>query len=287
MKKRPGQKRRYPGPRDKDGDLLKKPVRKQTIVRSPSYGPYHVMWNLARGSGLDAVLEKTYGERDGKRLLGLAILVITDPGSGDLLEESVEDTCLRELMGMDWSFEQSEVCRFLQRMGEDAGRGGGSVQGTVSRGGVHDLRHRVFGYRFGGSGISGGGTQDPPHRFRAVQSRHGAFREGRAAVLLPRVSRLRGGRRHPGRHSFRSEEDGMRFLRDGHGQGVFSTGNVELMLERSAGFTVPVPAGNGIRKLLISNSAKDIEFPLNTDYPGGSSVRGYETGVVLEEGGSP
>lgn len=25
-------------------------------------------------------------------------------------------------MGMDGSFEQSEVCRFLQRMGEDAGR---------------------------------------------------------------------------------------------------------------------------------------------------------------------
>lgn len=122
MKKRSRQKRTYLGVCDRDGNLLKKPVKKQIIVRSPSYGPYRVMWNLARGSGLDTVLEGIYGEKDGKRLLALAILGITDPGSGDLLEESAEDTCLRELMGLHWSFEQSEVCRFLQRMGEDAGK---------------------------------------------------------------------------------------------------------------------------------------------------------------------
>lgn len=67
-------------------------------------------------------------------------------------------------------------------------------------------------------------------------------------------------------------------------RGFFSAGNVELMPERSAGFTVPVPAGNTMRKLPISDSVRDMESPLNTDYLGGSSVRGYETRVVLEKG---
>ena len=109
VKKCSRQKRRYLGPCDEKGDLLKKPAKKQVIVRSPSYGPYYILWNIARESHLDGILTKIYGERNAKRLLALAILGITDPGSGDLLEETVEDTYLRELMGLEWSFEQSEL----------------------------------------------------------------------------------------------------------------------------------------------------------------------------------
>ena len=38
------------------------------------------------------------------------------------MEGEIEDTCLRGILGPEWSFEQSEVCRFLQTVGHDSGR---------------------------------------------------------------------------------------------------------------------------------------------------------------------
>ena len=283
-KKRSKQKRRYLGACDRDGNLLKKPVRKQTIVRSPSYGPYYVMWNLARESGLDTVLERIYGGKDGKRLLSLAILGITDPGSGDLLEESVEDTYLRELMGLDWSFEQSEVCRFLQRMGEDAGRREDLFRELCPGEGC-----MIFDIVCLGTDSEGLEYSEAGRKARLTGSRQ---------LNLGMVHSMRDGlpfcyRTYPGSVADvvtldiivsdlkRMGCDSFEMVMD---RGFFSAGNVELMLERSAGFTVPVPARNTIQKLLISDSVKDIESPLNTDYLGGSSVRGYETRVILEEG---
>ena len=132
-KKRSRQKRRYLGPCDGDGNLIKEPVKKQVIVRSPSYGPYYILDYIAKESGLDRTLYSIYGEKEGKKLLALAILGVTDPCSIDLAEETVDDTYLRELMGLEWTFEQSEVCRFLQRMGEDAGSRGGNCSPGSAR----------------------------------------------------------------------------------------------------------------------------------------------------------
>ena len=284
VKKCSKQKRRYLGPCDEKGNLLKKPAKKQTIVRSPSYGPYYIMWNLARESHLDEVLTKIYGARNAKRLLALAILGITDPGSGDLLEETVEDTYLRELMDMDWSFEQSEVCRFLQTVGEDAGRredlfaelcpGKGCMifdivcMGTDSDGLEYSEAGRKA--RFTGSkqfnlGMVHSMEDGLPFCYRTYP---GSVADVVTLDII--VADLK-----------RMGCDGFEMVMD---RGFFSAGNVELMMERSAGFTVPVPARNSILKLLISDSVKDIESPLNTDYLAGSSVRGYETRVVLEEG---
>ena len=55
-KKRAKQKRRYLGPCEEDGTLIKEPARKQVIVRSPSYGPYYILDHIAKESGLDGVV---------------------------------------------------------------------------------------------------------------------------------------------------------------------------------------------------------------------------------------
>ena len=284
VKKCSKQKRTYLGPCDEKGNLLKKPVKKQNIVRSPSYGPYYVLWNLARESHLDDVLAKVYGEKDAKRLLALAILGITDPGSGDLLEETVEDTYLRELIGMEWSFEQSEVCRFLQTVGEDAGRredlfrelcpGKGCMifdivcMGTDSEGLEYSeagRKARLTGSRQFNLGMVHSMVDGLPFCYRTYP---GSVADVVTLDII--VADLK-----------RMGCDDFEMVMD---RGFFSAGNVELMVERSTGFTVPVPARNTIQKLLISDSVKDIESPLNTDYLAGSSVRGYETRVVLEKG---
>lgn len=66
-------------------------------------------------------------------------------------------------------------------------------------------------------------------------------------------------------------------------RGFFSIGNLQMMLERNMGFTVPVPARVNISKLLLSESVRDIDSPLKTDYLARSVVGGYETFVRLED----
>ena len=283
-KKRARQKRRYLGPCDSEGNLIKEPLKKQNVIRSPSYGPYYIMGQMASRSGLDRTLEKVYGERDGKKLLALAILGVTDPCSMDLMEEAVEDTYLREILDLDWSFEQSEICRFLQRMGEDAGR-----------------RDQLFTELSPGDGcmifdIVCLGT-DSEHLEYSEAGRK-AHITGSRQFNLGMVHSMKDGlpfcyRTYPGSIADVVTLDIIvdDLKRMGCGpfemvmdRGFFSAGNVELMMQRSAGFTVPISARNKIQKLLISDSVKDIESPLNTDFLDDSSVRGYETRVMLEEG---
>ena len=283
-KKRSRQKRRYLGPCDADGNLNKEPTRKQTIVRSPSYGPYYILSHIAEGSGLGRTLRSIYGERDGNRLLALAILGVTDPCSIDLIGETVEDTYLREIMGVDWSFEQSEVCRFLQRMGEDAGsreelfselspKEGCVIfdivcLGTDSEGLEYSevgRKTHLTGSKQFNLGMVHSMVDGLPFCYRTYP---GSVAD--VVTLDTIVSDLK----TMGCGPFEVVMD----------RGFFSAGNIELMMDRESGFTVPIPARNKIQKLLISDSVKDIESPLNTDYLDESSIRGYETRVVLEEG---
>lgn len=283
-KKNSKQKRTYLGPCDADGNLLKKPTKKQVIVCSPSYGPYYVLLKIAEETGLSRSLCEIYGEDDGKKLLALAILGVTDPCKTDLLEETVEDTYLRELIDLDWSFEQSEVCRFMQSMGKDAGR-----------------RNDLFSELCPGDGcmifdIVCLGTDSECLEYSEA-GRKARF-TGSKQFNLGMVHSMEDGlpfcyRTYPGSIADIVTLDIMvaDLKRMGCGpfeivmdRGFFSAGNIALMLERGAGFTVPIPARNKIQKLLISESVKGIESPLTTDYLGGSTVRGYETKVFLDEG---
>ena len=283
-KKRAKQKRRYLGPCEEDGTLIKEPVRKQVIVRSPSYGPYYILDHIAKESGLDQTLCSIYGERDGKKLLALAIMGIADPCSVDLIEEAVDDTYLRELMDLEWSFEQSEVCRFLQRMGEDAGSREELFSELSPKEGCV-----IFDIVCLGTDSEGLEYSEAGRKTRLTGSKQ--FNLGMVHSMadgLPFCYRT-----YPGSIADVVTLDVIvsDLQRMGCGpfeivmdRGFFSAGNIEMMIERSSGFTVPIPARNRIQKLLISDSVKEIESPLNTDFLGDSSVRGYETRVVLEEG---
>jgi len=283
-KKNARQKRRYLGPCDREGNLTKEPAKKQVMVRSPSYGPYYILSQIAQGSGLGRTLEEIYGEEDGKRLLALAILGVTDPCSIDLLEETVEDTYLREMMGLDWGFEQSEVCRFLQRMGEDAGRRNELFSRLSPKDGC-----MVFDIVCLGTDSENLEYSEAGRKARITGSKQ--FNLGMVHSMkdgLPFCYRT-----YPGSIADVVTLDIIveDLIRMGCGpfemvmdRGFFSAGNIALMMERSAGFTVPIPARNAVQKLLISDSVREIESPLNTDFLDGSSVRGYETRVSLEEG---
>ncbi|WP_400218749.1 hypothetical protein [Methanomethylophilus alvi] len=85
-KKQSRQKRTYIGACDKDGNLISKSKKTQTIQCSPVFGPYHLYTQLADESGLKSALENVYGEKDGRRLLAMAILGAVSPCTVNQME---------------------------------------------------------------------------------------------------------------------------------------------------------------------------------------------------------
>ena len=279
-KKRSEQKRKYIGVCDENGNLITKTTKNRTITCSPVYGPYYLMNELLKGSGLDKELIKIYGECAGKRIAALSVLGVVSPCSTKQLESEVEDTYLRELMDLDWSFEESEVCRFLQFIGKDTGR-----------------RERVF---------SDLAPKDGCVLFDIVclqtDSEHMDYSEaGRKAHLtnskqinLGMIHSMKDGlpfcyRTYPG--SVADVKTLNNIVSDLKGigckdvelemdRGFFSLKNVQMMTDNGMRYTVPIPSSN-ILKLLISESVPDITSPLMTESLGDSVVRGFESGVEI------
>ncbi|WP_400204491.1 IS1634 family transposase [Methanomethylophilus alvi] len=280
-KKQSRQKRTYIGACDKDGNLISKSKKNQTIQCSPVFGPYHLFAQLAEESGLRSALESVYGEEDGRRLLAMAILGVVSPCTVNQMEGEIEDTYLREVLGVEWSFEQSEVCRFLQTVGHDTGRREELFEKLAPKSGCV-----VFDIVCLGTDSEGLEYAEVGRKTRLTGSRQ---------VNLGMIHSMGDGlpfcyRTYPGSVADVATIDNIVSDLASMGcspvelemdRGFFSAGNVALMIQCHSGFTVPVPARNGILKELISESVGQIDSPLNSDYLAGGVVRGYETHVML------
>lgn len=282
-KKRSKQKRKYLGVCDKDGNLVSESKRSQTIQCSPVYGPYHLFVQLAEESGLAPALRDVYGEEDGNRLLAMAILGIADPCSVRQMKSVVEDTYVRELLGLEWSFEQSEVCRFLQTVGHDTGRRERLFSRLAPRGGsvVFDIVCL--------------GTDSECLEYAEVGRK--THLTGSRQFNMGMIHSMEDGlpfcyRTYPGSVADVSTLDNIVSDLSSMGcspvelimdRGFFSFDNIAMMIRRESGFTVPVPARTNIHKTLISESVGEIVSPNNSDYLAGNVVRGYETFVRLTE----
>lgn len=283
VKKNSVQKRVYVGACDKDGNLLQESTKNRTIRCSPVYGSYQLFVQLAEQSGLKAALSSVYGETDGNKLLAMAILGIVNPSSVNQIENTIDDTYLRQLLDLDWRFEQSSVCRFLQTVGHDTGR-----------------REELFKTLAPKSGcvifdIVCLGTDSEDLEYSEVGRK--TYITGSRQVNLGMVHSLKDHlpfcyRTYPGSVADVTTLDNMvsDLLSMGctpveleMDRGFFSIGNIEMMISGEMGFTVPVPARLNISKLLLSESTREIESPLKTDYLAGSVVRGYETFVRLKD----
>jgi len=283
-KKRSKQKRTYLGPCDENGDLIGEPIKKRMIECSPVFGPYHLLYSMAEDSGLRSALAKVYGEEDGKRLLALAILGVVSPCSVRQMRNEVEDTYLREIAGIEWSFEQSGVCRFMQTAGKDSGRRERLFKALAPKGGCV-----IFDIVCLGTDSDELEYAEAGRKARLTGSKQ--FNLGMVHSMkddLPFCYRT-----YPGSIADIVTLDNMTADLKAMGckvseiildRGFFSASNVEMLVGRKIGFTVPVPARNNIHKLLISESVGNIESPLCTDSLGGSAVRGYETAAVLSGG---
>ena len=280
-KKSSVQKRTYLGACDKDGNLLEPTTKNRTILCSPVYGTGYLLHSVMKDIGLDKVLEDVYGERDGKRLEALAILGIIDPSSVRMMECNIGDSYIRELVGTEWSFEQSEVCRFMQSVGKDFGKREEVFEKLAPKNGCVIFDIVCLGTDSGELDFS-----EPGRKARFTGSKQ--FNLGIVHSMsdgLPFMYRT-----YPGSVADVSTLDNITDDLSSIGckpielimdRGFFSYGNISDMVSRETGFTVPIPGKNAILKLLISESIGNIDSPLMTDMIGGSVVRGYETAVAM------
>ena len=280
-KKASKQKRRYLGKCDKDGNLIAPRKDPDAIICSPVYGTGYLLHQIMKDIGLDRQLEKVYGERDGKRLEALAILGVTCPSSVRMMECNVEDTYVRELIGTDWSFEQSEVCRFMQSVGKDAGRREELFELLAPRGGcmIFDIvclgtDSDLMEYAEVGRKMHITGSKQFNLGMVHSMEDHLPFMYRTYPGSVADVTTLRN-----------ITEDlaamgctGVEMVMD---RGFFSLDNIRGMIVGGTGFTVPIPARSSVLKPLLSESVGKVDTPSNTDMVGGDVVRGYETGVVM------
>lgn len=285
-KKRSRQKRTYLGPCDKDGNLLDKPIRNKEIECSPVYGPYYLMKVIADADRMQGYLAPVYGEDDARRLEALAILGVVSPCSQRQMESAVDDTYLRQLIGTDWSFEQSEVCRFLEGVGRSEAKRGKVFRQLVPEGKsiIYDIvclktdselleeseagrKTRHTGSKQVNLGLVHSMDSDRPIYYRSYQGSTADV--STLEHILTDLSGL----------GCPAEEVIM-------DRGFFSAGNIAWMVGRDQGFTIPIPGRLEIEKRVISASIKDLRSPLNTQYIGRTAVRASEHEVVLVNDGT-
>ncbi len=283
-KKRSKQKRTYLGRCDKDGNLIgepKKPKMPDVIECSPVYGPYHLMKALADESGLCDMLEPVYGAEDAKRLEALAILGVVSPCSQKQMESEVDDTYLRQIVGMDWSFEQSEVCRFLQEVGRNEAKRGDVFRSLVKgcEGIIFDIvclktDSELLDYSEPGRKACKTGSKQVNlglvHSIDKDMPIYYKTYPGSAADVKTLTNILSD-----------LESLGCPVKEAIMDRGFFSIANIAWMKGKSQGFTIPVPARMKIAKSLISACVRDIESPMNSEFLAGTTVRGFEAAVRL------
>lgn len=284
VKKRSVQKRVYKGTCDEDGNLIQERASNDGVSCSPVFGPYHLYAEMSRGKLADSLAE-VYGADVGGRLLALAILGCVSPCSLNQAQESMNDTYLRELLGVDWSFEQSQCCRMLAEVGRDTVKmdvlfkalspgKGCALFDIVCLGTDSEMEYAEAGRK---TRL----TQMKQVNLGMVHSQEDGlpffFRTYPGSVAD--VSTLRNVVKD-------LKELGCNLTELIMDRGFFSSGNIKMMLDEGMGFTIPVPSGRSVSKILLSRSVKDIESSLSTDVLGGGVVRGFEWAVTLDEKGT-
>ena len=274
-KKNSKQVRTYVGPCDKDGNLKpsrrKKvvkddtnPVQERTPFRAYCFGTYDVLYRVASSGRIVESLHHAFDKDEADTILTLAIMMVADPCSLRTMEDAVESTYLRRLMGTDVSLSSQRLseslsyigsdedarCRYAEHMldnsdavifdttvllteskGIDMAEIGRKAKKTgmpqVNMGFVHSLKHRVPCHMK----LFPGSVNDVTTIMNLAEE---------LPLLCSSVSMI---------------------VMD---RGFYSERNIRKLYSKDIGFLMPIPSGKKVFKTAISQSKKDLENPVNT-----------------------
>ena len=276
-KKNSKQKRRYIGPCDKDGNLKppKKGKRAEAIAvadggreripfRAYCFGTYDILYRVASSSRIVESLHHAFDKDEADTILALAIMMVADPCSLRTMEDTVESTYLKRLIGTDVSLSSQRLseslsyigsdddarCRYAEHMLDDSdvvifdttvllteskgvdmaeiGRKAKKVgMPQVNMGFVHSLKYKV-----------------PCHMKLFPGSINDVTTIMNLAEELPLIC-----------------SSVSMIVMD---RGFYSERNIRKLYSKDIGFLMPIPSSKKIFKTAISQSRKDLENPVNT-----------------------
>ena len=275
-KKNSKQKRRYIGPCDKDGNPIPSkrakrvdPVttdteQKRIPFRAYCFGTYDVLYRVASSGRIVESLHHAFDRDEADTILTLAIMMVADPCSLRTMEDAVESTYLRRLIGTDISLASQRLseslsyigtdedarCRYAEHMlydsdvvifdttvllteskGVDMAEIGRKAKKAgmpqVNMGFVHSLKYMV-----------------PCHMKLFPGSINDVTTIMNLAEELPLIC-----------------SSVSMIVMD---RGFYSERNIRKLYSKDIGFLMPIPSSKRIFKTAISQSRKDLENPVNT-----------------------
>ena len=275
-KKNSKQKRRYIGPCDKDGNPIPSKRAKRgepsTIdtkqeripFRAYCFGTFDVLYRVASSGRIVESLHHAFDRDEADTILTLAIMMVADPCSLRTMEDAVESTYLRRLIGTDVSFASQRLseslsyigsdedarCRYAEHMLDDSdvvifdttvllteskgidmaemgrkAKKAGMPQ--VNMGFVHSLKYRIPCHMK----LFPGSINDVTTIMNLAEE---------MPLLCSSVSMI---------------------VMD---RGFYSEKNIRKLYSKDIGFLMPIPSGKKIFKTAISQSRKDLDNPVNT-----------------------
>ena len=275
-KKQCRQKRTYIGPCDENGILLPEKQR-NILVESRTFGQYHLLFELAKQSGISHALSDAFGIDDGMRILALAILRISCPKTLRNIGHQLDETFVRELLDTDDPFTSQYLSSFLSRTGKKEDFVAKYTKALMnddetvildltsfcSSSKLYDMLEYGDDYRR---------TKLPQVSFGLVHS---------MTRNMPIWYRL-----FPGSIADKATLKGMLVAISELGSGAchavmdrgfYSPDNLMFMLENDIGFTIPMPFNLKTAKTLVSESNRPLDDPTCAHVVKDSVVRIWET----------
>jgi len=275
-KKNSIQERKYIGPCDENGNI--QTTRKRSIpIASKTFGPYWLLDRIADEMGLWDQLKDCFDDELAESMKVLSMLRMVRPAPLRQTEDLFEESFLSSMVS-DSDFGSRSLSRLLERINESSRNKFFSERYDGKNALVFDLTafasesEKMERNEFG----------DEYKKIRVPQVSMGMIHS--AETGIPFCYRL-----YPGSIAdVKTLENITEFVsslgcENAHfvmDRGFYSEKNLEMMVSRNLGFTIPVPAGRKIFKNTISESVRNISSA-NTDYFNGSVIRHWDTEVKV------
>ena len=275
------QKRTYIGPCDKDGNL--KPPRKRKVAPAPEatavkpiveedripfrsycFGTYDVMHKVATDARIVESLRGAFDQNEADTALLMAIMLAADPCSLRTMEDAVEATYLKRLIGTKVPLQSQRLSEVLMDLGiDDDGRC------LYAKSMLNGTQTVIFNTTVLLTESKGVDMAEPGRKTRKT---------GLPQVNMGFVHSLDQGipchmKLFPGSindvTTIMNLAEEMPLLCSSAtlmvmDRGFYSERNIRKLYSKDLGFLMPIPSGKKLFKKAISASKKDLENPLNT-----------------------
>jgi transposase len=280
-KKQCRQKRVYLGPCDEHGNLL--PEQKRNVIReSRTIGQYHLLNELAKQAKICGSLEKAFGVSDAERILALAMLRISCPRTLRNVKNQIEETFVKELVGVDDELTSQYLSGFLSRIGKNE-----NAVAVYSKNMMDKDNTVILDLTSFASSSKLFGMLEYGDDYRKTKLPQVSFGLAHSTDRnIPIYYKL-----YPGSIADKATLKGMILdLKDigassSHAildRGFYSMENLNFMTAEKIGFTIPMPFGINTAKELISESNRHLDDPAGLHMINDSVIRVWE--VPREQG---